>query len=87
MRIAILAACADTFYVLIDGLHFEPRCVDEFSKRWATLALRQPAKMSVTSLQRLDTFEQVFLRGDSAFIHQFHRGVYRLHIGVSQPCC
>jgi hypothetical protein len=43
MRIAILAACADTFYVLIDGLHFEPRCVDEFSKRRATLALRQPA--------------------------------------------
>ena len=43
MRIAILAACADTFYVLIDGLHFEPRCVDEFSKRRAMLALRQPA--------------------------------------------
>jgi hypothetical protein len=43
MRIAILAACADTFYVLIDGLHFEPRCVDEFSKRSATLALHQPA--------------------------------------------
>jgi hypothetical protein len=42
MRIAILAARADTFYVLIDGLHFEPRCVDEFSKRRATLALRQP---------------------------------------------
>jgi hypothetical protein len=45
MRIAILAACADTFYVLIDGLHFEPRGVDEFSKRRATLALRQPAEM------------------------------------------
>jgi hypothetical protein len=43
MRLAILAACAGTFYVLIDGLHFEPRCVDEFSKRRATLALRQPA--------------------------------------------
>ena len=43
MRFAILAACADTFYVLIDGLHFEPRCVDEFSKRRVTLALRQPA--------------------------------------------
>ena len=43
MRLAILGACADTFYVLIDGLHFEPRCVDEFSKRRATLALRQPA--------------------------------------------
>jgi hypothetical protein len=24
MRLAILAACADTFYVLIDGRHFEP---------------------------------------------------------------
>ena len=43
MRIVILAACADTFYVLIDGLHFEPRCVDGFSKRRAMLALRQPA--------------------------------------------
>ena len=43
MRLAILAACYDTFYVLIDGLHFEPRCVDEFSKRRAGLALRQPA--------------------------------------------
>jgi hypothetical protein len=43
MRLAILVACADTFFVLIDGLHFEPRCVDEFSKRRATLALGQPA--------------------------------------------
>jgi hypothetical protein len=24
MRIAILAACADAFYVLVGGLHFEP---------------------------------------------------------------
>jgi hypothetical protein len=39
----ILAACAATFCVLIDGLHFEPRCVDQFWKRRATLALRQPA--------------------------------------------
>ena len=43
MRLAIIAACADAFYVLIDELHFEPRYVDEFSKRRATLALRQPA--------------------------------------------
>ncbi len=43
MRLAILDAYADTFYVLIDGLHFEPRRVDEFLKRRATLALRQPA--------------------------------------------
>ena len=40
------AACTGTFYVLIDGLHFEPRCVDEFSERRATLALRQPANSS-----------------------------------------
>ena len=37
MRTAILAACTDTSYVFIDGLHFEPRQVDEFSKRRATL--------------------------------------------------
>ncbi len=43
MRLAILAACADTFSVLIDGLYFEPHRVDEFSKRRASLALRQPA--------------------------------------------
>jgi len=24
MRLAIFAACADAFYVLIDGRHFEP---------------------------------------------------------------
>ena len=47
MRLAILVACADTFFVLIDGLHFEPRCVDEFSKRRATLALRQPASVPI----------------------------------------
>ena len=39
MRLAMLGACTDTFYVLIDGLHFEPRCVDKFSKRRAELAL------------------------------------------------
>ena len=43
----ILAACADTFHVIIDGLHFEPRCVDQIWKRRATLALRQPAYGSV----------------------------------------
>ena len=48
MRLAMSGACADTFYVLIDGLHFEPRCVDEFSKRRAALALRQPALSPVT---------------------------------------
>ena len=53
MRLAILAACADTFYVLIDGLHFEPRCVDEFSKRRATLALRQPGGFAKTPQTKL----------------------------------
>ena len=48
MRLAMLGACTDTFYVLIDGLHFEPRCVDKFSKRRATLALRQPAQEPTT---------------------------------------
>ena len=43
MRHAILGAFADTFDVLVDGLHFEPRSVDEFSKRRPELALRQPA--------------------------------------------
>ena len=38
MRLAILAACTDTFYALIDELRFEPRCVDELPKRGATLA-------------------------------------------------
>jgi hypothetical protein len=45
MRLANLAACADTFSVLIDGLHFKPRRGDEFSKRKATLALRQPPEL------------------------------------------
>jgi hypothetical protein len=55
MRRAILAARADTFDVLIDGLHFEPRCVDEFSKRRATLALRQPAESQGDASGRIHT--------------------------------
>jgi len=51
MRLTILAACADTFFVFIDGLHFEPRCVDEFSKRRAALALRQPTDNRRQSVQ------------------------------------
>jgi len=42
MRLAILAACADAFQVLIDGRHFGLRRLDHFSKRKAAIALRQP---------------------------------------------
>jgi hypothetical protein len=41
MRLAILAACADVFLMLIEGLHFEARCVDAFSKCRVKRALRQ----------------------------------------------
>ena len=43
MRLAILAVCAETFCVLIDGRRFEARGLDHFWKRRAALALRQPA--------------------------------------------
>jgi hypothetical protein len=38
MRLAILAACADIFDLLLDGRHFHPRYLDHFSKRRAALA-------------------------------------------------
>jgi len=43
LRLQILAAGAGTFPGLIDGRHFEPRCLANVSKRRAALALRQPA--------------------------------------------
>ncbi len=50
VRLAILGACVDTFQVLIDGLHFEPRWIDEFSKRRVTPALRQPVLFCLPQL-------------------------------------
>ena len=44
LRLQILAAGAGTFPGLIEGRHFEPRCLDNFSKRRAAFALRQPVR-------------------------------------------
>jgi len=43
MRLATPAACADTFSALIAEFISISHCVEQFSKRRAALALRQPA--------------------------------------------
>src|ERR1017187_1900108 len=100
MRLAILAACADTFYVLIDGFHFEPRCVDEFSKRRATLALRQPA-LSRKLADKLRAWDSLREQGscirwltngkiwgagaDTLFVSAFH-GHLNPELSADGPC-